>query len=104
MNARTVLAMLPGARPHERLQVALVQSAGPGLMIELHEQHYAEGIGWFDQRTLSLDPSQFKMLQAVLGMKSSAWSEPAEPPATIPFPGPADPADRRQAVGDRHSS
>jgi hypothetical protein len=100
MNARTVLAVLPGSRPNQRLQVALAQPEGSGLTIELYEQHYADGIGWFDQRRLSLEPTQFKQLQAVLGMKSAAWTEPSEPRATIPFPGPADSNERRKVAGD----
>jgi hypothetical protein len=95
------LATLPGSKPHQRLQVVLVAGRDGRLSIDLREQHYAEGIGWFDQRTLALDPRQFQRLQAVLNLKSAAWDEADdEPPATLPFPGPADPAPRRAAVGD----
>jgi len=100
MKAQTVLATLPGSRPHQRLQVALAQGRDGSLVIDLREQHYADGIGWFDQRTLSLEPAQFKRLQAVLDLKAAAWDEIDEPPATIPFPGPVEVEARRSVVGD----
>ncbi len=100
MDAQTVLAVLPGHGPHQRLRVALVRGANGRRMIELREQHYAEGIGWFDQRTLSLDPRQFKQLRAILGAKESAWEDAAVLPMTIPFPAPAERAPRRVASGE----
>jgi hypothetical protein len=89
MDAQILLADLPGTSPGERLRVAIGQARDGRLTIDLREQHFAEGIGWFDQRTLSLDPLQFKRLQAVLGMKETAGEAlgEAEAPATIPFPG-----------------
>jgi hypothetical protein len=102
MVGRTVLATLEGSAPHQRMQVALGQRADGGLTIDLREQHYAEGIGWFDQRTMELDPRQFRQLQAVLGtervvpMLAEALDEPR---ATIPFPGPSSRRPHRPAVG-----
>src|SRR5262245_41534587 len=102
MDARTILTVLPGPGPHERVEVSLAPGRDGRLMIDLRQQHYAEGIGWFDQRTMSLEPAQFKQLQAALGLKAAAWDDRQsdEPPATIPFPGPADRGVRRTAVGD----
>ena len=70
MTGRTVLATLGGRGPSQRLQVSLVHAEEGGLLIDLREQHYAEGIGWFDQRRLEIDPRQYQQLQAVLGLKS----------------------------------
>ena len=81
--------------------VALTQGRDGRLAIDLRDQHYAEGIGWFDQRTLALDPRQFRQLKAVLGLNSSALEAfEDESPATIPFPGPSTPRDTRPAVAD----
>jgi hypothetical protein len=102
MAHRTVLATIAGSEPHQRLQVALTQGGDGRLAIDLRDQHYAEGIGWFDQRTLALDPRQFRQLKAVLGMNASALAAfEDETPATIPFPGPSTPLPSRPAVGDR---
>ncbi|CAN5859299.1 hypothetical protein BH23PLA1_BH23PLA1_10950 [soil metagenome] len=103
--ARTILATLPGSAPCQQLQVALEQQGVGELVISLVEQHYAEGIGWYDQRSLRLEPRQWQQLQAVLGSKRAASAieadtDSAEACATIPFPGPAIAWPARTAVGD----
>jgi hypothetical protein len=100
--ARTVLATLPGSAPYQRLQVALEQGED-GLTICLCEQHHAEGIGWFTQRSMQLEPRQWAQLQGVLGTTDArqAFADDAEDaPATLPFPGPNDPRRLRHAIGD----
>ena len=102
MGELTQLATLAGSLPHERLQVGLARGRDGRLVIDLREQHHADGIGWFDQRRLTLDPRQFRQLQAVLGLKDLALdldAAVAAPPVTIPFPGPAEPLPRR-ATGE----
>ncbi|MGE3821486.1 MAG: hypothetical protein AB7I30_18910 [Isosphaeraceae bacterium] len=103
MRGRTVLGMIAGREPQQRLEVSLRQGGDGRLTIDLREQHHAEGIGWFDQRTLELEPSQLRRIQAMLGMgEARAWISDDEeaPRATIPFPGPSTVTPRRQAVGD----
>ncbi len=100
MGGRTVLATLSGKGPSQRLEVSLSQGDDGRLLIDLREQHHAEGIGWFDQRRLELDPLQFQQLQAVLGLKSDLLDAAIrEEPATVPFPGPAPKVACRKAVG-----
>lgn len=101
MTGRTHLATLAGTAPGQRLEVALVTRRDGRVAIDLREQHYADGIGWFDQRTLELDPRQLRQLQAVLGEPSLRMAERAEEPREIlPFPGPAAAESRRPAMGD----
>lgn len=103
MTGRTILATLDGKGPFERLEIALIQDRAGRLRVDLREQHYAENIGWFDQRRIELDPRQLQQLQAVLGLKGSSLVEdPSETgaPATIPFPGPSVLPAPRPAVGD----
>ena len=101
MTARTHLAILDGAAPGQRLEVSLVARRDGRLAIELRQQHYAEGIGWFDQRTLELDPRQLRQLQAVLGSAAPRLTEQVQEPREIlPFPGPAAPSAPRLAVGE----
>src|SRR5262249_35641008 len=100
MRGRTVLATLGGRGPSQRLQVSLSQGDDGRLLIDMREQHHAEGIGWFDQRRLELDPRQFQELQAVLALKSDALALAAqEAPATLPFPGPIPQIRQRSAAG-----
>ena len=73
MTGRTVLATLGWPRSVAAAAGQPVRRVTTGgLLIDLREQHHAEGIGWFDQRRLELDPRQFQQLQAVLGLKSDA--------------------------------
>ena len=104
MAGRTVLATLGGKGPSQRLEVSLSQGEDGRLLIDLREQHHAEGIGWFDQRRLELDPRQFQELQAVLGLKSKELEASIlEEPMTVPFPGPAPKVACRKAVGSDRS-
>jgi hypothetical protein len=102
MPAKTVLGTIGGTAPEQRVEVSLVTRRGGGLTIDLCEQHFAEGIGWYDQRSFALDPQQFRQIQAMLGLSSRQLDQAMqEAPATLPFPGPAN-ADEysRPAVGD----
>lgn len=106
MKARTVLAVIAGSRPHERLELALNQRTDGRLVVELREQHHAEGLGWYDQRGFELEPAQLRQIQAVLGQHSagSRLSHGLEiedaPPSTLPFPGPSGQEFKRAAVGE----
>lgn len=104
MAARTVLATLPGSAPCRRLEVALVQARDGRATIELCEQNHAPGLGWFGQRSLTLDPQQWRQLQAVLGGKAPVDFAPEAPrgdvlPFPAPTPAPRDAGPGRSAVG-----
>jgi hypothetical protein len=99
---RTVLATIAGSGPCERLEVALVRKGDGRVAIDLREQHHAEGIGWFDQRGMTLDPRQFRQLQSVLKLDLMPLMGEVDEdgPNVIPFPGPREDAAQRSAVGD----
>lgn len=65
--ASVVVGQLDGSNPGRRIQVVLEHSTTHGSTIELREQHHAQGLGWFDQRCLRLDPSQVSQLLGLLG-------------------------------------
>lgn len=91
MTPRTILAILDGSSSNERLQVALVQRGDGRLSFDLRQQHYADGIGWYDQRGMELDPRQFRQLQAILGAKVANLAPEGQAehvPTVLPFPGP----------------
>ncbi|WZO99418.1 hypothetical protein EP7_001024 [Isosphaeraceae bacterium EP7] len=102
MRAKTVLGTIGGTAPEQRVEVSLVARRGGGLTIDLCEQHFAEGIGWYDQRSFALDPQQFRQIQAMLGLSSRQLEQASqESPATLPFPGPSEVGEySRPAVGD----
>jgi len=100
MAARTILATLGGSAPHERLQVALVRRGDGRLAFDLRQQHHADGIGWYDQRGLELDPRQLRQLLNLLGERAACAECPADAaPAILPFPGPSPREAWRPAVG-----
>lgn len=62
----TVLTAIP-ASDVERLLVVLVQSKDHGSRMELRQQSFSAGIGWFTQSTVQLEPGQVAALRNALG-------------------------------------
>jgi hypothetical protein len=103
MSGSVPLATIAGTRPNQRLLVAIAQGDDGRTTIELREQHYGEGVGWFDQRTVTLDPREWQQLQTILGAapeSASIAAEAARVPAVIPFRTMTDPP-RRSVAGGR---
>jgi hypothetical protein len=64
----TVLNELPGDRVDQRLLVVhVVESSTLASAIELRQQSWAEGLGWYTQSTVRLSPEQLSGLRSVLG-------------------------------------
>ncbi|HEY2414806.1 MAG TPA: hypothetical protein VGI40_21355 [Pirellulaceae bacterium] len=66
----TVLTAIP-ASDVERLLVVLVQSKDHGCRMELRQQSFSTGIGWFTQSTVQLEPGQVAALRNALGSAGS---------------------------------
>jgi hypothetical protein len=66
----TTLTTIPASET-ERLLVVLVQSPEQGSRIELRQQSFSKGIGWFTQSTVQLEPSQVAALRNALGTSAS---------------------------------
>ena len=62
----TVLTAIP-ASDVERLLVVLVQTPDHGSRMELRQQSFSTGIGWFTQSTVQLEPEQVAALRNALG-------------------------------------
>jgi hypothetical protein len=65
-SPEVVLSSIAGATDTERLLVVLCNRAGES-RLELRQQSFGEGIGWFTQSTVALEPSQVAELRAALG-------------------------------------
>jgi hypothetical protein len=63
----TVLATLPGASDRERVLVVMAQGAD-GSHVEIRQQSWGEGYGWFTQSTVQLEPSQVAGMRQALGL------------------------------------
>ena len=63
----TILTTIPAAAETERLLVVLVQCAEQGSQMELRQQSFSNGLGWFTQSTVQLEPGQVAALRNSLG-------------------------------------
>ena len=61
---QTLLTILPGSRENERIAVLLTGNNGG---LELQHQSWGEGVGWFTQSSVALDPIQATLLRQSLG-------------------------------------
>lgn len=89
MNSHPVevtLAVIPGSVDGERLLVAHRHDSR-GSRIELRQQTWGEGIGWFTQNSVPLEPQQLAQLRATLGAtETSSARRSAFAPSARPAP------------------
>jgi hypothetical protein len=83
MLGETLLASLPGSHEHDRALVVLCAAAGKS-HVELRQQSWGEGVGWYTQSTVTLEPSQIAGLRGVLGAGSPARSAAVAPTGFSP--------------------
>jgi len=81
----SLLATLPGENNAERVAVVLCNSAREGSRLELRQQSWGEGVGWFTQSTVQLDPAQVAELKMTLTASSAHSSAPIRPRRTPGF-------------------
>ncbi|MCA9268438.1 MAG: hypothetical protein KDA41_08200 [Planctomycetales bacterium] len=62
-----VLAILPGSTPQQRLAVVHRNHPVTGSTIELRQQSWGEGIGWFTQTSVPVETHQLAGLRQSLG-------------------------------------
>jgi hypothetical protein len=72
-HTETILSDIPALSDKERLLVVLVQSA-EGSRLELRQQSYGEGVGWYTQSTVQMEPGQVAQLRNSLGQATSGHS------------------------------
>ena len=68
----TILSTLPAASEKDRLLLVLVQHPGEGSRMELRQQSFSHGLGWFTQSTVVLEPDQVSQLRSALGMTAAS--------------------------------
>ncbi|MBX9654341.1 hypothetical protein K2Y11_12070 [bacterium] len=78
-----LLTEIPGTDAESRLAVFLTCQDGVSIMT-LAQQSWAEGIGWFSQSSIEIDPAQLPMLRQALGQGGGrpASYRPASTPRT----------------------
>jgi hypothetical protein len=70
-KVETTLTSLPAVVENERILVVLVQNPSEGSHIEMRQQSFGEGIGWFTQSTIRMEPGQVAALKSALGHAST---------------------------------
>ena len=78
LATETVLTAIPASEA-ERLLVVLVQSSD-GSRMELRQQSFSMGIGWFTQSTVHLEPGQVAALRNALGTSGGSTRSAARLP------------------------
>jgi len=73
----TLLAVIPSAGG-DRLQVVLVRSSTSNA-IELRQQSWGEGVGWFTQGCIEVTQDQFAALRQTLGIGGAMLPTEAKP-------------------------
>jgi hypothetical protein len=66
LPVETILTSIPASET-DRLLVVLVQSPEFASRMELRQQSFSKGIGWFTQSTVQLEPGQVAALRNALG-------------------------------------
>lgn len=69
-NSSMVLGRIDGAHSDECVEISLFQNAAGLLEFVVSEQHFAEGIGWFTQRSLRLTTKQVSQLKRLLQIRT----------------------------------
>jgi hypothetical protein len=70
-RVETTLTSLPAAIENERILVVLIQLPGEASHVEMRQQSFGEGIGWFTQSTIRMEPGQVAALKSALGRTST---------------------------------
>ena len=65
--SETVLSTISGSSENERLLIVLCHIPGYGSRLELRQQSFGAGVGWFTQSTVVLEPHQVAELRGALG-------------------------------------
>jgi len=87
MNHECVLATLPGANDTQQVVVVLRQLADGSSKVSLRQQTWGDGIGWYDQHSLDLEPEQFRQLRHGLGAPTRPARAEPDSKTILPFPG-----------------
>jgi hypothetical protein len=62
-----VLAVLEGSLENERTLLVHCRAKNDSSLIELRQQSWGDGVGWFTQSSVQLEPDQVSQLRLALG-------------------------------------
>jgi len=89
-STEIVLSVIPGENSHQRILIVsriaadqpstvlpLEKTAKPAAVIELKQQTWGDGVGWFTQHTITVQEGQLATLRATLGVASAITHQTA---------------------------
>lgn len=79
-----VLARLEGENTEEKIEVIAREASPP--LLDIRSLRWGRGIGWYVQKTITLDPTQVKMLTHVLRRSAVMSAAKSTKGNVIPFP------------------
>jgi hypothetical protein len=90
-SAEIFLGELPGETAEDKIEVTLRMRPDGSQELELTQLAWGTGVGWFVQKTMTLDGAQMQQLKSLLtGVRTAKVSRKArregEPGRVIPFP------------------
>lgn len=81
---------LEGSSPHERIEVTSGKGENGQPTVVLTHQSWGEGIGWYAQSSVTLEPNQFEQLKRAMCLPNSPTRRTSptadEGPRIIRFP------------------
>ena len=66
-SRETVIATLSAQDDTQRLEVVLLSQSGGESRLQLRQQSWGDGVGWFTQSSVELEPQQLAALKMTLG-------------------------------------
>jgi hypothetical protein len=79
-----VLARLEGENVEEKIEIIAQEESSP--LLEIRSLRWGRGIGWYVQKTITLDPVQVKVLTHVLRRSAVVSAKKTGKGNVIPFP------------------
>lgn len=79
-----VLARLEGENEEEKIEVIATQEGGP--FLEIRSLRWGRGVGWYVQKTITLNAVQAKMLMHALRRSVALGAKKSGKGNVIPFP------------------
>ena len=87
MSHEQILSTITADNEHSRLQVALSCDAAGEQTLELRQQSWGKGVGWYRQHTLQLGPAEAEALLQTLRTRAWRKNPGRSGGKVIPFPG-----------------
>lgn len=84
VKQQKVLARLEGENVEEKIEVIATEESSPSL--EIRSLRWGRGIGWYVQKTITLNAIQAKMLMHALRPSTVMRAKKARKGSVIPFP------------------